>query len=91
MSSPSDNKGEIDGRPVTWFYQRPENDQEGRLSWAEGTVTCKWPLGLEMTRCLMMISTKYPVDTYQVGPHNRRLPFDIEASTRTPHPLCSRE
>jgi len=41
MSSPTDNKGEIDGRPVTWFYQRPENDQEGRLSWAEGTVTCK--------------------------------------------------
>lgn len=41
MSSPTDNKGEIDGRPVTWFYQRPESDQEGRLSWAEGTVTCK--------------------------------------------------
>lgn len=46
MSSPAENKGEIDGRPVTWFYQRPESDQEGRLSWAEGTVTCKSVLWL---------------------------------------------
>lgn len=45
MSSPTDNKGEIDGRSVTWFYQRAENDQEGRLSWAEGRVTCKRALG----------------------------------------------
>lgn len=46
MSSPADNQGEIDGRPVTWFYQRAENDQEGRLSWAEGRVTCKYCLWL---------------------------------------------
>lgn len=81
MSSPTDNKGEIDGRPVTWFYQRPENDEEGRLSWAEGTVTCKCPFGVEMTRCLTMISTKHSVDTYQVRSHNRRLPLGITAST----------
>jgi hypothetical protein len=42
MSTPTDNKGEIDGRPVTWYYQRAENDQEGRLSWAEGRVTCEY-------------------------------------------------
>jgi hypothetical protein len=42
MSTPTDNKGEIDGRPVTWYYQPAENDQDGRLSWAEGRVTCKY-------------------------------------------------
>jgi hypothetical protein len=42
MSSPADNQGEVDGRSVTWFYQRTEKDQEGRLSWAEGRVTCKY-------------------------------------------------
>jgi hypothetical protein len=41
MSSTADNQGELDGRSVTWFYQRTEQDQEGRLSWAEGRVTCK--------------------------------------------------
>lgn len=41
MSSPTDKQGEIDGRSVTWFYQRAENGQDGRLSWAEGTVTCE--------------------------------------------------
>jgi len=35
MSTTERNHGEIDGRPVTWRYQRTENDQVGSFSWAE--------------------------------------------------------
>jgi len=40
-STPVDTSGAVDGRPVTWFYKRAEVGEEGRLSWAEGTIVCE--------------------------------------------------
>jgi hypothetical protein len=61
MSSPSDSHGEIDGRPATWFYQRAEKDQEGRLSWAEGRVTCEYVTLQRIASWMMACSTSVQV------------------------------
>jgi hypothetical protein len=44
MPTTEDTHGEVDGRSVTWRYQRAENDQEGNFSWSEqdGKATCKY-------------------------------------------------
>ena len=44
MSMTEDGHGQVDGRPVKWHYQRPENDQVGNFSWTEGDgkAECKY-------------------------------------------------
>jgi hypothetical protein len=44
MSTTENKHGQVNGRPVTWRYQRTENDQVGNFSWSErdGKVACKY-------------------------------------------------
>ena len=44
MSTTEDSHGEVGGRPVSWRYQRAENDKEANFSWAEqdGNGACKY-------------------------------------------------
>lgn len=40
-STPGDTSGAVNGRPVKWFYKRAQDGEDGRLSWAEGSVVCE--------------------------------------------------
>ena len=41
-SSPAHTEGQIDGRPVSFFYKRADGDnEETKLSWTEGYKVCE--------------------------------------------------